>query len=111
MHHQARHCPTIAQQVEQGVAIPERLHLTIKPMRFWLEVFERHGFVLHHTLEDSEAFKWLKRQYTMCCSFVLVRRGLPLLPPNIDANRRDYLRSMWWPPACKSDACKAARLA
>ena len=94
--HRGTHLPRLAEE-HGNQSVPASLHLTIKPMRFWVEAFERHGFRLHHTLEDSTAFGWMKRVRDMCCSFVLVRTGLPMLPPGVDEARRQYLRKSWWP--------------
>jgi SAM-dependent methyltransferase len=90
--------PDLPRLAQAGEAVPDTLHLTVRPQEFWLERFLRAGFILHHTLEDSAGFGWLRKNPHMCCSFVLRRRGVvPDLPQGVDRSRRRYLREQWWP--------------
>ena len=90
--------PRLAAEKGPSIKVPDTLHLTVKPPNFWIEGFAQAGFVLHHTLEDERQYEWLKYKAAhMCCSFVFIRQGLPLLPPALDNERLEHLRSSWWP--------------
>jgi len=88
-----------------ATAIPTTLHLTVRQPDFWIERFATAGFVLHHTLEDAKGYGWLKTGARhMCCSFVFIRRGLPLLPPSLDEPRRQHLADYYWPHGAPAGA-------
>ena len=78
-----------------GVSVPATLHLTVKPIEFWVERFERKGFSLHHALEDTPSFGWLRQQRHMCCSIVLMRTGSPRLPAGVADRSLRWLQQQW----------------
>ena len=86
----------LAKLAREGNRVPKNLHATVWPLARWIRQFERFGFSLHHSLEDTAGYLWLRRWPHMCCSVVLARRGTPMLPPGADEARSKHLQSVWW---------------
>jgi len=80
-----------------GANLPAALHQTVRPRAFWVDRFAGAGFTLHHALEDSRAYRWMRRFPKMCCSLVLQRRGEARLPKGIGEERLAFLRGLYWP--------------
>jgi hypothetical protein len=78
--------------------LPDQLHSLIRGPLFWLDHFERHGWLLDHMLEGRN--KGLTKAHWECCSYILVHSSAHPNPRKQQIATRHEIKRMeaekWW---------------